>query len=248
MAVDEAILEAYAADGAPAPTLRLYGWSPPAVSLGRNQPARRSHAPDYLREQGIDLVRRPTGGLAVLHEHERTYAVIGTLGRPPFEAGVLATYLAISRAVLAALESLGVSASAAAPSVAGAAADRYAGPSCFEVVSAHEISVLGRKLVGSAQLRRRKAFLQHGSIPIRGDARRIALALGTAGSTERFTDLARSVGHVPDEDAIDDALRRGFEHALGVTLRDGSLTADEVAAARELRRTRYAAPRWTLRL
>jgi len=247
MAVDEAILERYADGSQRAPTLRLYGWSPPAVSLGRNQAARGAHAPDYLSQEGIDLVRRPTGGLAVLHEHERTYAVIGTLGRPPFEGGVLATYLAVSRAVLSALETLGVPARAEAPGAADVARERSPGPSCFEVVSAHEISVLRRKLVGSAQLRRRRAFLQHGSIPIRGDSGRVARALGTAARTDRFTDLERSLGRTPNDDEIDVAMRRGFERTLGISLRDGSLTANEIAVARELSRTRYVAPRWTLR-
>ena len=81
MAVDETLLDGYAVPEAASlpPTLRLYGWRPAALSLGKGQQAGESHDPDFLRREGLHLVRRPTGGQAVLHEHERTYAVVGRL-------------------------------------------------------------------------------------------------------------------------------------------------------------------------
>ena len=111
MAVDEAILAGYASAAPPRPpTLRLYSWSPPALSLGRGQEAASSCDPSFLREAGIDLVRRPTGGRAVLHDAERTYALIGRLDSPPFTGGVLAAYRLIAAALVSALRRLGVDA------------------------------------------------------------------------------------------------------------------------------------------
>ena len=164
MAVDEAILESYLAPDSDAlpPTLRLYGWNPPALSLGKSQASSDSCKRQVLRLQGIDLVRRPTGGLAVLHDRERTYAVIGALRREPFAGGVLETYRSVSAALEEAMRSLGVSASAS--SEQRGVMPSPAGPSCFSLTSAHEITVGSRKLIGSAQLRRGRAFLQHGSI------------------------------------------------------------------------------------
>ena len=219
MAVDEAILDSYvAADGALPPTLRLYGWNPAAVSIGRGQ------APESLGDVGeFDLVRRPTGGGTVLHQHERTYALIGRLGSPPFGGRVLETYESVSRALVAALRSLG----------ADARADkRRARPAeqravCFEALSSYEISVGGRKLIGSAQLRRRGAFLQHGSILLRADRSRLARLVGRPVQDDRFTDLETVLGGDVPQAVIDRALVRSFEDVFGTTLEPGALTRSE---------------------
>src|SRR5262245_10322180 len=93
MAIDEAMLEAYEREGhALAPTLRLYGWSSPTYSLGRTQRGIASGDVERLRAKGFEVVRRPTGGDGVLHEHERTYAVVGALGSRDFPRGVVDTY------------------------------------------------------------------------------------------------------------------------------------------------------------
>ena len=177
MAVDEALLDCYltAAGASCPPTLRLYGWNPAALSLGKGQSAEAGHDPAYLAREGIHLVRRPTGGQAVLHEGERTYAVVGRLDRPPFDGGVLTTYASIADALRRAFETLGVSTGPAAKGVSPPS-----GPVCFNVASTHELLHDGRKVVGSAQMRRRCAFLQHGSIPYRADARRLAGAIGVS--------------------------------------------------------------------
>ncbi|HKQ62878.1 MAG TPA: hypothetical protein VJS92_16415, partial [Candidatus Polarisedimenticolaceae bacterium] len=142
MAVDEALLDSYAGAAPPAaPTLRLYAWRP-ALSLGRHQPALGAHDGAYLRREGIDLVRRPTGGRAVLHEHERTYAICARLRHPPFAGGVSATYRCIAELLCAVLRALGVDARHAAdgsPPGPPAAA-------CFAATSRHEVTVAGRKL------------------------------------------------------------------------------------------------------
>ncbi len=244
MAVDEALLEAYALGSASdRPTLRLYGWSPPALSLGRKQPARGAHDPAFLRREGIELVRRPTGGRAVLHEHERTYAVAGRLGGEPFPGGVLDTYRRIAAAIVAGLRELGIDAADAGAS-RGRAVPATGPPVCFDAPGAHEITVRGRKLVGSAQVRRRGAFLQHGSILIRADAARLGAAVGFPADPDAITGLEdERPGVTPAE--IDAALTRGFERAFGAALRPGGLSEGEALRAAELRCWKYDSAAWT---
>jgi lipoate-protein ligase A len=243
MAVDEAILEAYAgAARQSAPTLRLYGWNPATVSLGRSQRADRAHDPKVLAAEGIGLVRRPTGGVAVLHEFERTYAVVGALDAPPFSGGVIATYRAIAEALRRGLARLGVAANPVEPR---RGARRDATVACFEHVGAWELVVNGRKLVGSAQARRRGAFLQHGAIPWRSDPSRLASVLGAPVDASRFIDLETARGNAVDPAALDRACVAGFEEAFGVELLAGTLTESEALRAAELRCWKYDSMAWT---
>jgi lipoate-protein ligase A len=243
MAVDEAILEAYEhAVARTAPTLRLYGWRPGAVSLGRSQREEGSHDPSVLTREGLDLVRRPSGGATVLHEVERTYAVVGALGNPPFARGVIATYRAIADALACGLRGLGVPAEAAEPRRQARGNDRLA---CFERVGEWEIVAAGRKLVGSAQARRRKAVLQHGSVPLRLDPSRLEAVLGRPVDGSRFIDLERAIGSAVDETAVDAAIIRGFETAFGAQLLKGVLDETEALRAAELRCWKYDSIAWT---
>jgi lipoate-protein ligase A len=242
MAVDEALLDSYlsAAGAACAPTLRLYGWNPPALSLGKGQPAGDGHDPAFLSREGIDLIRRPTGGQAVLHEGERTYCVVGRLDRSPFDRGVLATYLSISAALRRAFEILGVS-TGIAPQVASPPS----GPVCFNTASTHELLHEGRKVVGSAQMRRRQAFLQHGSIPYRADATRLGRAIGVPVDGERFAGLQALLGRLPQDDELDAALIEGFSQAFAIELAPGRRTAWEQERAERLRCWKYLSLAWT---
>ncbi len=248
MAVDEALLESYVPGFEPLPpTLRLYSWSPPTLSLGRRQPAAGAHDAAYLEAAGIGLVRRATGGRAVLHEHERTYSVTGCLRRPPFEGGVLETYRRITEALVEALRILGVDAEGLEPG-RGAAADPgpFGPPVCFDRTGAHEIAAGGRKLVGSAQLRRRGAFLQHGSILLRSDPVRLSKAIGSAADGARFAGLEQILGRALDIAVVDAAVVEGFRRTFGLPVVRGSLTAGEEERAEKLRLTKYTVPAWTL--
>lgn len=248
MAVDEAILASYlATPPPPSPTLRLYGWKPAALSLGRSQDARSSCDPAYLRDQAIDLVRRPTGGLAVLHDRERTYSVIGSLRRDPFPGGVLDTYERIASMLRGALERMGAEALPAGPAAAPATRPRdpAGGPSCFESASVHELAVGGRKLVGSAQLRRRGAFLQHGSILLDSEAERLGGALRSPARRDRFTDLRRVLGRPVGPEEVDRAMVAGCAETFGAELRHGALDAAEADLAARLRCWKYDSVAWT---
>lgn len=243
MAVDDALLECAAEDESFTATLRLYGWQPAALSFGRHQSAEGAHDPLYLRDHGIDLVRRPTGGSAVLHEHERTYAVVARLGFEPFPSGVVESYAQIASVLCDALSRLGVesdrfSTEARADSTSIA---------CFSAPSAHEIAVAGRKLIGSAQRRRRRAFLQHGSILCRADPRRLAAALGSRLSPpDGFTDLESVLGRTVAPGALDRPLIEAFEVAFRTEAVRADLTARERLRATHLRAMRYLSRDWTL--
>lgn len=157
---DLEILKEVASDQAP-PTLRLYSWAPPALSLGRFQKAAEVADIDACRRLGIDIVRRPTGGRAVLHDRELTYSLALPDKRTFVPAGVVPAYRFLSGALLDAFTRLGVEAQLSPEKT------RAAGPasgSCFDSPSAYELHVLGKKVVGSAQMRRDGVLLQHGSI------------------------------------------------------------------------------------
>jgi len=159
---DQELLEEVAAGEVP-PALRLYSWSPPALSLGRFQEAEEVADLAACRRLGIDVVRRPTGGRAVLHDRELTYSLVIPDCRELVPAGVTASYLFISRALMEAFAALGIEAELSPESRRGAGPALAPG-SCFDTPSAHELQVRGKKVVGSAQLRRKGAILQHGSI------------------------------------------------------------------------------------
>jgi lipoate-protein ligase A len=233
MALDEAMLE-NASLGRVPPTLRLYAWNPPCLSLGRAQPL---EAVDLVRLQaeGWDWIRRPTGGRAILHTDELTYAVAGPMDHPDLGGGVLDSYRKLSAGLVRALEILGVRPDP--PVETRVDEDGRSQPICFEVPSAYEITVGGRKLIGSAQVRRRGGVLQHGSLPLGGDLTRICRALHypdegarrTAGEnlSRHAATLEELLGHRVSWEAAERALAQGFEQALGWQLENGSLSDEE---------------------
>ena len=164
MAVDEAILEGARA-GAVLPTLRLYAWQPPCLSLGYAQPFSDVALP-RLAALGWDVVRRPTGGRAILHTDELTYSVTGPQDEPRLAGSVLESYQRLSAALLEALRQLNLPAQAAGAHLSAAEGADPKGPVCFEVPSDYEIVVGGKKLIGSAQARRKGGVLQHGALPL----------------------------------------------------------------------------------
>jgi lipoate-protein ligase A len=254
MAVDEAIAAATAQGHVP-PTLRFYRWDPPAVSLGRHQKIRDVDEAK-IAGQGFDLVRRTTGGRAILHIDELTYSAAAPAGEPRMAGGVMDAYLRLSNGLLAGLESLGLAAEKAAGSV-------RAGPdvsaACFEVPSAYEITAGGRKLMGSAQSRRQGYVLQHGSLPLTGEITRLVDLLTLSPEEaeslrcqlgERACTLAQALDLPADSPLLDfarvaQAMAHGFAQALNIDLQPGPLTPEEIRHSAELIRTQYADPAWT---
>lgn len=244
MAVDEALLEGCARGESP-PTLRFYTWRPAAVSLGYAQEVDAEIDRDACRRLGIDWIRRPTGGRAVLHGRDLTYSVAAPARVLP--GGVLDVYRRLAAGLTAGLRDLGVPAEPFARSAPAEGPWRRGGrgrgdPSpCFVSPSRWEIAVAGRKLVGSAQARRRGAVLQHGSIPLADDGERLAAVLRLEGEAARLearealgrtsVSLAEILGAVPETERLVQALAAGFSRALGVRLVPGRLSPAEEAWA-----------------
>jgi lipoate-protein ligase A len=239
MAVDDALLDRARLSGEC--VLRLYEWSKPTLSLGRNQSARGHYDLARARELGIDFVRRPTGGRAVLHHRELTYSVTA----PSAILGSLReSYARVNRLLVAALRRLGVGASVA-PHLARAPAPGVR--PCFDEPAAGELVLGDRKLVGSAQWRDGDAFLQHGSILI-DDDQGLASALLQVPSHRppAAATLRDALGHAPAAPDLADA----FTDAL-VTLEDAEASPLVVDAALESRiagaRVRFLDDQWTWR-
>jgi lipoate-protein ligase A len=240
MAIDQALLESVAA-GAP-PVVRFYRWSPATLSFGRNQPARDRYDEAVARGGGIDFVRRPTGGQAVLHDDEVTYAVIAPIaavGRPRV------AYARINEGLVVGLRQLGVE---AGPSVADPERRDWA-LACFRAPERGEVVVRGRKLVGSAQRTERRTILQHGSILLGGSqspAEALRFDAPPGGGDPGWTTLESELGTRPEPEPVARSVARGLERVLGIQLAASSLSADERRGARKWTE-RYASPEWTWR-
>jgi len=198
MALDEALLERASASGSA--VLRVYTWSKPTISFGRNQTARGTYDAGRARECGIAVVRRPTGGRSLLHHREITYSVTA----PATVAGSLReSYERINRLLVGGLRRLGVSVEIAAPR------ERSLPPSaapCFERPAAGELVVDGRKLVGSAQWRDQGAMLQHGSILVEDDQPLVSSLAGDVALPPPAATLAAALGRTPSVDEVAGAL------------------------------------------
>jgi lipoate-protein ligase A len=188
MAIDSALLDRAERQGER--WLRLYGWAPPCLSFGRHEPATRRYDRQRIAELGLDVVRRPTGGRAVWHAGELTYAVAA----PATLFGSLqAAYVAIHEMLRAALHTLGANASLApAGRAARGVAARVDAGACFAQPAGGEVLVGTRKVIGSAQLRQERAFLQHGSILLDNDQAMVGAV--TRGDTPPPPDLAAPLG------------------------------------------------------
>jgi lipoate-protein ligase A len=207
---------------------------------------------EACRAAGIDVVRRPSGGQAILHGDELTYSIALQQTDPRAEGGVLEVYRLLSEGLLAGLCRLGVCALTAADKQDGAVKT----PICFETPSAYEIVADGRKLVGSAQWRARGAVLQHGTLPLYGDLARIVRYLSFAEEERkararsllaRVTTLEAVLGRCLPFDQVAEGLAAGLAEVLNITLAPGSFSPSERVRASELRRTRYTDPEWTAR-
>lgn len=233
MAVDEAVLAAVGRGEAP-PTLRLYAWSPPCLSLGRHQPEEEADAA-RLAARGWQMVRRPTGGRAILHTDELTYALIAPADHPLMRGGVLPSYRRIAAGLLEALRLLGIGARMEGERPP----EKQPAAVCFETPSSYEITAGGRKLIGSAQARRDGAVLQHGSLPLWSDLGRIADALrfpdeaareaARTAVRQRAITASTAAGREIGWWEAADAFRRGFAAALGLRFVFGVLNAGEWA-------------------
>lgn len=254
MAVDEAILESvYTGDSLP--TLRLYAWEPACLSLGVAQ-AFDEVDTEGVAARGWDVVRRPTGGRAILHVDELTYAVIAPNAEPRVRGGVLESYLRLSQALLRGLQIMGLSPKANENDPVKD--PQQPNPVCFEVPSNYEITVDGKKIVGSAQARRNEGILQHGTLPLCGDLTRVISALNFRDSQAKERAAQRLLAHATTMEAVlgaaptwqqaAEAYKTAFSEVLNLSFVPGELTPREKERTAALVEEKYGNPTWTERI
>ena len=235
MAVDEALLESVTA-GDSLPVLRLYRWAPPALSVGY---AQKTGNIDFAacRDEGVEVVRRATGGRAVLHDAEVTYAVISSDDNPLFSGSILGDYKVIARILREVLRSLGIAAELS-PGRERGGGEGAQGAACFTAPSSYELVFRGCKMTGSAQRRSGGAFLQHGSIPVDFDPERLARLLGKSGTAEAER-MAAHIGWVNrwldnpvTVDDVEERLIETFAREQGIVFHEENLTPEEWERAR----------------
>jgi lipoate-protein ligase A len=238
MAVDEAILDAHI-EGVVPPTLRFYGWAPPAVSIGYGQ-----KLPEKARQKivarGFDVVRRPTGGRAVLHLDELTYSFVGSDAGSGKLLGlsVIESYKKICQALIAGFKHLSVKVEIGE----GQAASRQM-HDCFTSTTTADLHYRGKKIVGSAQLRRHNALLQHGSILLCQEQNLMGEMLTGKDSTAasavphgiRHANLFEITGIVVSASELIPAFKKGFEETFSVRLVQGKLQDGEWSKAEAIR-------------
>ena len=239
MALDEALMRRARRTGET--VLRVYGWSTPTLSLGRNQKARGHYDEAGLARAGIAVVRRPTGGRALLHDHEVTYSVTAPASAPQ---GVSESYERINLLLVHALRSLGVPVAPARP------VQRASAPSltpCFAEPAFGELVVGGRKLVGSAQWRDGGALLQHGSILLDDDQRTIpTLMRAPLPLPPPAATLRGALGRLPSLEEVSEALFAAVREREDP---EATPLEPEAALSEEARvgAGRYRDPAWTWR-
>lgn len=253
MAIDEALLKSIGTNQS-LPILRLYSWNPPCISLGYAQKFTDIDK-NRLFERGWDVVRRTTGGRAILHTDEITYSVIGPKNEPRLTGDILSSYKRLSKALLNCLFIL------KAPAIALekhniAQADKL-DPICFEIPSSYEITMDGKKIIGSAQARKKDGFLQHGTLPLVGDLSRITEVLVYKSEESRLkarnkmltkaTTLYDSLGNEVSWEYSAKAIEKAFAKELNINFIKRNISDIEMNIAIKLVDEKYGNPNWTER-
>jgi lipoate-protein ligase A len=242
MALDEALQRRAARTGDA--VFRVYGWSAPTLSLGRNQRAKDCYDQDAARAMGVRFVRRPTGGRALLHHHEVTYSATIPMGDGHAAKAAREAYDFINDVLLGGLARLGLAARRATDTQSMPPGLRP----CFDAPAEHEIVLNGRKLIGSAQWRRNGALLQHGSILVRDDQPLIARLMnsGAPAVASAAATLAEALGWEPEMEQVAVPILESLEAAIGTRV-DPLVIGTELNAETIHLRATYDDDSWTWR-
>lgn len=262
MAIDEAIMIAHR-EGLVPPTIRFYQWSPPAVSLGYFQDLVKEIDVDVCKNLGIDIVRRPTGGKAVLHDKELTYSFIIKENHPLVNNSILETYKKISGGIIRGLSCLGIKAELVPlrEKLKSSPSDNEAKSKiphsdiksiCFSVPSQYEVQVEGKKILGSAQVRKKEIVLQHGSLLIELEKDKLFSVFNFPSSQIRkrlkmrfnATSLEEILKKKINFSELSEILPRGFEEEFGARLVEGKLTEQEEKISKDLLENKYSTFEW----
>lgn len=241
MAVDEFLFRQV--QQAPLTYLRFYAWDKPTVSLGFYQKTEKVLDLEVCRRQGVDIVRRMTGGKLVLHHEEVTYAVASSEA-DIFSASLKESYRLVSEALILGLKRLGLEAN-----LASATPENYKRGNlpCFSFPAQDEIEIKGKKLIGSAQKRVGQTFLQHGSIPLRNNTSLLQLLTpkrDDGQSSLKMISLEEALGRVIEFDEVVAALISGFSEYFNVEIRPKVLTEKDREEIYHLEREKYGNPDW----
>jgi lipoate-protein ligase A len=222
MAVDAALLHSHAGAGAP-PTLRFYQWAQPTLSLGAGQQLPLWLSLARLNSLGVALVRRPTGGRAVLHGRDLTYCLVAG-AKDGFQPSVTAVYQRLCRGLQAGLARLGL---AASPGASPSLAPRHF--HCFAGTAHGDLTWQGKKFLGSAQVWLGPSFLQHGAVLLAPQDHlwQQIMAASDREPPAPMTSLAEILGAPVSPAALQAALRQGFQEELGLIFEPGELTSWE---------------------
>ena len=249
MAIDEAIAKAVG-DGIVKPTLRFYRWDPPTLSIGYFQKFRKEIDFDFCKKNGIGVVRRITGGRAVLHDDEITYSICIPANDPIYEKNLLESYKLIAEALLEGLVLLNLKPEFNYKKLPV----QHSSSACFDAPSLYEITVNGKKIIGSAQKRFQNVFLQHGSIPFTLDPDKLfnCFLFDNQDLKERlkknFKNIATSINEelsepIDHEKAID-AFIQAFKNKFDIDFIQDELSIQENQLISEILYKKYASYEW----
>ncbi|MFW5809312.1 MAG: lipoate--protein ligase family protein [Halanaerobium sp.] len=254
MAVDEAVMILHSQNKVP-PTLRFYSWEPAALSLGYFQKAEAEIDYQRCQGEGIDLVRRLTGGRAILHDQELTYSIIIREDYKLLADSIEKSYQQISMGLVKGLQGLGIPVELKAVE-RGKKAPAGHSAACFDAPSWYEVILDNKKLIGSAQRRKDNTILQHGSLPLKLDAAKIFKLLNYSSEQQRkkarriFSAKSTSLkkaGCNFSYSELEKALTEGLGEVLAIEFEKGNLTKAEKELAQQLAEEKYSSKNWTFK-
>jgi lipoate-protein ligase A len=257
MALDEALIKWHKACEIP-PIIRFYTWQPATLSIGYFQKAEKEIDFVEVKKQNIGFVRRPTGGRAVLHEHELTYSVIVNEEYPDMPSNVTEAYRVISEGILLGFRNLGLDANFSVPNTEKekAALKEPRSSVCFDAPTWYELVVEGRKVAGSAQTRKNGVILQHGSILLDLDDEKLfsLFLFKNERIKERmlksFKDKAVAINSLSSRkislEEAKQAFQKGITDGLNIDLLPFKLTEIQNEEVIEIARTKYETDEWNL--
>lgn len=258
MALDEALLD-WHAEGLIPPVIRFYQWEPASLSIGYFQRVERDINMQAVREMGLGFVRRPTGGRAVLHEHELTYSVIVSEDYPDMPKTVTESYRVISEGILQGFRNLGLNAEFSVPlnEDQKLALNQPKSAVCFDAPSWYELIVEGKKVAGSAQTRQKGVILQHGAILVDLNEDTYIKCFHFDSEEERLQSKNRlnqkavSINKIISkpitvEDCVP-AFKDGFLQALKLDFYEFELSPEQEHYVQDLATTRYKSDAWNFR-
>jgi len=235
MAIDRAILVANS-EGKVPPTVRFYGWMPPAISIGYFQSLTDEIDLDVCKKLGVNYVRRITGGGAVFHDKELTYSIVIPESHPEIPKNIMKSYGRICGAVMKGLQHLGIES---------------------EYVPINDIITGGRKISGNAQTRKLETVLQHGTILMDVDVDKMFSLLKVpnekikdkliADVKQRVTSIKHLLGNEVSFKEVAEAMKIGFEEEFHIELIEGKLIKEELALAKKFEKECFSAKDWNHR-